>query len=453
MDGHMIFRFEDDAGNLIVDFLSIDGLRLVADSFSYTPLPDGSATSTFNLVMESADEADPRAAAAELEAQLKSAINYHQDQLQVNAVWWRWHQNNEPPGRSLLSDFQITYPASIFSGPLLEGTGLQPVLAITHAAQKEATTENSATAYNLAANGGRLDLAATFDTGPLNGRIPVLKLDSGILNGPYKRIWAGILPARTDISAFRAELACSEGTDISADCGNVADSGFVKEIDFTAGTELTNRFHLTLEDILIAGATWHHYTGKFLVLMKYRTQETTTETVVRLTSSIGSPTQTGLTQSQSVEYPNPSTTYRIMELGEIQIPPTAYRRQIADNTQLSFANYSLNLEAGRIAGTGYLRVRNFYLIPTDHFLYIENGDYPQPQNFIYTLPDDEIVAYNVDYASATGQQNPCTVSPRNWRYPHQGGTLVILGTEGTAGTALFQNITITNRQRWLTYQN
>lgn len=108
----MIFQFENDDGDLLVDFLDITGLRVVTDSFSYTPLPDGTITSTFDVIMESTAETTRRAAVAQLEAKLKEVTNYHEDLLKQQAVWWRWHQDAEPPGRMLLHDFAITYRAA-----------------------------------------------------------------------------------------------------------------------------------------------------------------------------------------------------------------------------------------------------------------------------------------------------------------------------------------------------
>ena len=438
----MIFQFENDDGDLLVDFLDITGLRVVTDSFSYTPLPDGTITSTFDVIMESTAETTRRAAVAQLEAKLKEVTNYHEDLLKQQAVWWRWHQDAEPPGRMLLHDFAITYPGSIYSGPLLEGTGIRATLAITHDGTKEATTEQS-TYYNLISNGQTIDLATQFTTGPLHGRIPLLRIEA--ISGAYNEIWVGIMPAHTNISGFRPEMSCGNGTDISGDCTTVSGD---KQITFASSVDLITRFQLPLSAVMLASADWTHFVGRFLVLMTYKTQYTTTETVVRLTSSIGSPEDTGLIQTQSVEYPAGTTSFVTIPLGEIQIPPGSYRRPIAANTEINLDNYSLNLEAGRINGTGYLTVDSFTLIPIQHSIYINNGDNPQPANYIYQLPDGSIEAFNTDYQSASGVANPCTVTPRDWSYPREGGTLCFVAIGANTG-----RLFISTRQRWLAFKS
>lgn len=118
-----------------------------------------------------------------------------------------------------------------------------------------------------------------------------------------------------------------------------------------------------------------------------------------------------------------NTSYKLIPLGEVNIPPVGYR---AATVSYGLEQYSLSyndivISAERLSGTGYLYLDVLVMMPADALLYAKvTGLASNDRVVAYTFPDDKQRVIRAN--SSLVMQDLAEHALTEWRMPYMGPT-------------------------------
>ena len=420
---------------------------------------------TIDLLADSTD-ATILTAKATLDEIFEIAEQYASNNLRSDPVWLYFQADGEAAKRALVLSGSSVLTTEGCLGPLLgmDRTILRVVI------ERVPYWENEDTLVTIKNNLNVLgDWAAIgHDLGTLPQRIQQLKVSSnetGVGN-VIQQVWIGIRPYYKASSGFNALWECELGTFTGTPAASANASGtgnnYINDIITSNYTLMQSRGNISIYQVATDYDDYEAFIGKYHVLLRCRINSLTDEIAVQLHHGWGSSTTAADEVAGSAFLTgSPYTGWYLVDLGEIEIPPTGNRDNFASNSD-RIANYRLNLYAQRISADGNLDIDCFILIPSEHMVtangVILSGSQSvgplyfltEPQNSQYAVCEQGVSTHagipipnmvNVDY------------SFHNWFYPVQGGIVVVAGQSLTgSGEDTDLDLEFTLVPRWRTYR-
>lgn len=413
------------------------------------------------LLSVAADDTDTniRAAVDSLMDLLGKTRRYHEDpmrQLTVAAKgpesWWlEWAVDGETLKRALLYEGSLSVLTGPGLSPVLESEKLDARLALTRHPLYEPTSTSQITESGLVCWVG----TDTFSSIPGNepARMATTFLTAAATGGSiiYK-MWAGIREEGLGMSNFEPLWELEDG--------NVAGGASVQTVAGASGGDtvqkaspastLTRYAYMSVSDVCTANShTDHeHQIGRYMVLLRCKVNAGTVG--IQMRSGYSSVVD----MSPSEEIFVDDTSFQIVELGEIQIPPMTIDGMIGDATSYA-AEFMIELYAEQVSGTSTLDLDALALVPTSHFAFIDKA---QAINYLsdfggvvlYTQPDDEAGGYGWRGGSS---QLGVNVTLHDWYLPVGNSKMVFVGTgETSSDMADTINTQIDYYPRYLLYR-
>jgi hypothetical protein len=439
----LVFRIENNDASDTYNLLSAGGeLKLVRSSFSPQAGADGLVTEAFEVI-DNDTLANMRTSDNDLETILEKARRWHRMKSEYESIWLRWHTDGETAKRALIYDYAKRHQPSLTDDPLMELSTIRESLAITRHPYFESVTAATSSTTGISTLGGTWDLSGTISGGTIDGRINRFTMGAGA-GDEIKRLWLGITDSPHIAGSYDPVAECGDGNVIDADTSIVSTT---METDFVDET-LKYRFSVRLGDF----ADPQELVGRHLVLLRCQNDSGTASAVRLSTSWFVSPSASDSRQVQSIVYVT-NTDYRMIELGEIEIPGSSWRQEVDDLTP-DLQYWSLNFEIQRTSGSGKFIADAVVLIPSEHLLTWTDAVF-RPSNTetaeIFTYEDDEVAGFT-RMTTPSRFIESASVGARNWSYPINGGIVVIAAQDqnGHDRTATVQP-GIEVFKRWLTY--
>jgi hypothetical protein len=286
------------------------------------------------------------------------------------------------------------------------------------------------------------------------------------LSVTYSKFWLGFRPphrlggAQSYEALEEAEgMTTASGATFSTNTEATASPGSgTSEIEFTLTSTMSEMGWVLLSGFdATPSSVTYNYVGRHLVLARMHV-DASTEIGVRMSTTWDNADLTATTarQIQSTRYLD-NTEWRMIELGEIDVPGPNWRGQIEGLVD-QLQRYSLHFEGVLLSGTGHLYIDCFILVPAEHLVTWDAGDINNTTNNeqgeIFTDEDDFVNAYVRENAGTTDVMNVPQIGATNWQYPYDGGLLVAVA-ERDDGHVYNDHIDldIEMYRRWLTYHD
>lgn len=410
---------------------------------------------TVNLIASSNDLtiAD---AAAEIDERLEKVRLFHADPNNNVSYWLETNTADEQARRALLYNGSTAIGTGIGYGPLFEqDTGVLS-LAVDRHPLWESPTSTSITTSALTINGSAASLPTVAGTAPARMYQVDAYGDTGGDLTPISEVWIGIRPDYTSSADFvplwEAELGDSTSTDTSEQADVTASGGKVMQCDFTTAATLTDRVTIIADDVT-ASTNFHHFKGRYLVLARVKASAASTTIGLQLRPGYyRNATDSAYATCEETYITN--TVWRLVPLGEVQIPPEgAYTGQTTAHLQY----FGFSLWAERVSGTGKLDFDYLCLIPAEHLVYLNGANIienPNPHYYeaqLLTHENDKQIAiawYN------EGLKGNLEYSFRDWYLPIGNNKVVVAAQPEALGHELDHTLTLYfyYYTRWRTYR-
>lgn len=403
----LIFRLANLTQTTVYDLLN-GTLRLVENSWEtrtpavqndFKTLPFGGTASfkNYDRVQETmgligADTVGNLLTAANaIEAFQELARRWHNDPLQSASAWLEFNASGEGARRSLIYDLALTYGQMVGITPTLAALKLQARLSLTRHPLWEATSADTYTNLAMSTLGGTAILTTGASVVP--ARIKEFRVN-GVAYPLLYRVWAGLREANLGTAHFSAVWECENaaatmGTDATRQTGGAGSGGGWVDVIFATPTAC-QRWSMRVGD---TGAYAEEYLGTYQVLCRCKVTAGTVALQFRAgaTSTLTTP---ATTPNELVYVTN--TAYRLIPLGEFQIPAAGYRAAQYDPYAIQFTEAQIWAE--RIDGAGTLALDCIVLIPAGHTvkavganIYTDPGPEYYPLKF-YTHENDTTAA-------------------------------------------------------------
>jgi hypothetical protein len=311
---------------------------------------------TMTLSLEAADT-DDLAALVQLLALWQKRIARSTDTVIARGVWLRVKMDSESSA-SQAPLFSLDYePAEDF----LTNAGsyiTKLVVTFERGPWESVTWSSTVQKTGLASLGGMAQLSETI-RGDMPARLPMIGVETA---DNLRRIWIGFrssdygTPANF-VPVWPLHLVNSGAR--SADTTPASDSdaydGTRLTCDFSSTADLAQRVLIQAQDV---SAHTSDLLGHFAVLLRARMSAAASEAHVRIGFGFGN--RSTYTLANPVWRPLQrvtSTSYRLLEMRSIMIPP--------DEIFQSFTNFSISIAARRVSGSGALQIDCLGLVPLD----------------------------------------------------------------------------------------
>ncbi len=395
----------------------------------------------------------------DLEDMLFQANLFIRDALEEESVWYRVQTDGESVKRALVYDFLLEpTDTAAFEIHLEHEAALYALNFTADAAFEEVVSQSQASSY-LSTLGGTWDLTAGITGGREDGRISFFSARSRVDDVDFTKMWVGIRPGRFpagsgdfdpvfDVSDVPFVTGVTSGSDANAN------GGAYRNVSFSGGEALDFKFSNLLSS---KTSDWTYYRGRYLVLFRAKVSDGTTTCSVRISTSFFTPALSEpilLGQTQYIS----SDDWHLYELGEVDVPPGRV------HSKLDLDQFRINIEAGRIAGSGNLHADCFILIPSHHLFTWEGASFGADtamhteitQARVFSFPDFTLEAYAADSNGTirTGTALAlATPGGKNWRWPTDGG-FVVVAAERADGQVVTDEtqLQIEVYRRWTTYR-
>lgn len=424
-----------------INLLDTANIMAVVPSLSLEVSPsDEVVTSTFYLLVRGSTATAARTNISSLIALLDAGVLWHSDIHQLNSTWIKMGANGETAKRYLVRSYTIRFEASEFSSILqgMDTTGATAVvLAITHNAVWEASTSAPSSAGSTSMLGGVWDLSAYTTTGEVPYRLERTTLTQ---TQPTNRLWLGVRRKNRGVTGFNPVLDLVNstlvypGTDATVLADTNAHTGSAVQVSFATSTAMVPRvrFNMLVHHNLSAG-TFPYYYGKYALLLRYRYSNTNTVAAIRVGftySDIAASPKPPVAYESTRYLENHGTAYYMTEVGNLTLP--AYRMAREDIDVVPYTQW-INIEAERVAGTGYLILDCLVLMPTDHFLFWDNIASPSGTRYLhlFSRENGNTNAFVTDGVAYGLLSNAGTPTVRNWGLPAGGGVMVVVAERST----------------------
>lgn len=390
-------------------------------------LPHEPVVETLTLVADvsgnsSLNNDDMRALMVSLQDMRRKAMEWRNDPLRAESIWWHWNIDGEADKRALVHRLEFSLRDGFFS--MLQGQSIVVDLTIIrHPYYEPITTPSSATANSSTRSFG---ITATLTgVGDTPSRIPLTRVYS--TTAGTGRAWLGIKPFGAGVSGFQPiwELEDgSVGTDTTSGAVTGANGGNALTCTFGTDTALVERAKIIYQNVSALNAT--HNAGRFLVLLRYKAEGSGVGYHVRLNQAFNA---TNVVAPVSEVYIDGETTpvFRFAELGVITLP-FGSGRDDAPSAATSIAYSGVSLDVARIGGTSGddFIMDCLVMIPMAHHLYIDDIfiNVTFDEGIAMTFENDENLALSVNDSPPSTINQPAPASFINWYVPSEGGLLV-----------------------------
>lgn len=261
-------------------------------------------------------------------------------------------------------------------------------------------------------------------SGSFPSRISKLILTAGPSAGLYK-YWCGIRPTGDGVSSFNGKWELDLGNHITATDSTCKNTTIVSDTDggttnvvqcSFADPSMQKRTYMTVDDAC-SDTNYHHYTGRYNVLMRCRLTSAGTATILMKSGY-------GATNMAPAEYKTiTNTSHQLISLGEVLIPPMGqFVNFYGSGINRTFR---ISIFAELNTGSGALNMDCLLLVPADHYTSgigctIDNaGAY----SVAYTHEDGSHGGYSLD--SSDNPSGALELGFREWELPIGGGLFVI----------------------------
>jgi len=430
-----VLRLADISQGTTVDLLSgtmqlIDNTWMTqtpGEEYDYNKVPFGAVPSfkNFSAVQETMDllgndtSVNVRSGVNSIEDVLEGARLYHSNELHETSYWLEWNADGESAKRSLLYTGAMQYPLSVGVNQFLPNNRLVGRLTMTRHPLWETTTATTISSSGVSCSGGMWQITGVPGTAP--ARLSSFSADWGTGgSSDIAELWVGIRPDYYGRSGFDPVWPVENGTaatDTSVSSGAMYTT-------FATDETMTKRFEVSVDDVI--SSDYNHMIGRYLVLA--RAKVAAADTVVGVQMAAGY-ISAGFRTPSAARYIDGKTGYHLLELGYIQIPSAGvYYGQPADAAR----RYCIELRAEHIEGTQGLYIDSFYLIPSEHFLYI-NGVSVVTNNPAWAVVKENDAVHIGGYWGA--YQANAVGSAIDWYLPVGASVLVIAGQDDIAEAA------------------
>lgn len=373
---------------------------------------------------------------------LEKARQWHTDSLLTESWWLYWNCNSEDLRRSLILNGSIEILNDTGISPMLEN--YRALLRLTVVRHPFWEPVGSTTIQNSGMNALGGDNSWSSIDGDAPARISLSQIWSPS-GGPMDKVWIGVREEYDGYSNFNPTWECEDGTngtDASDAIDGTASDGNKVAISFSTQTSLYERMSINVYQVATANghSSYTHFKGHYLVLCRCKVSSGT----------IGLEMRMGYTGSSTVtRYPMiylENTSWQLVELGTIKIPPAGTRGNFDLNTS------EISLWAERIDGSGTLDLDALVLIPSRHMVRIENAAIQSGAQGAYLIVHEDDSSSGLGYG-ASYTDTVLDIDPIGWYLPTDNGMVVVAGTR-TAGQSLTDQLSawFLYYPRWLAYR-
>ena len=416
-------------------------------------LPHEPVIETLTLVADVSGDSglnndDIRALVVSLQDMRRKAMEWRNDPLRAESIWWHWNIDGEADKRALVHRLEFSLREGFFS--MLQGQSIVVDLTIIrHPYYEPVTSPTTTNTASIADFTATMSLAAAGDT---NGRIASFDiLASAVVAGDLYEIeaWAGIKPTGDGVAGFINIWELEDGTvgtDASAGAVSGASGSDAVTVTFSTDESLVERVSILLGDV--AASNISHNRGNFLWLLRYKAEGSGVGYHIRLVQRYQ--LDAGKQVISEIYVPGEATAqWHVVPLGVASIPFGMGREGLpTSDIALEWSGFSI--EAARIDGSGGddLILDCLAPIPMTHHLHIQNlnGGGVNEYGLIKTFEDDSVMGYSA-LAKTTRFLHPSPPAPVNWNVPPEGGLLVVAVT-GQVREAGIQSVTTDTIPRW-----
>lgn len=397
----------------------------VAAGMSPAPLPESMTlrirgTSWDNLATE----------IQSLDAKVKEASWYTQNQSEMYGVWLRAQMTGETEARDA---YVYELGGALGDSPYTRVAQDSIIfrnyhLSMLRAPWWEQSSTTNYTAANFSCGGGGYDYGTV--TGDVPARVRQLTILGHSLTANLNELWLGF---RTDRYGTRgnfqpvwdcAASGADMGTATSRDSGSTYTITTFSDGDNTMDTRVT----VEVADVT---SDYTDQRGRFAVLLVARTTGSSTARV-RLQDGYSGASSWRTQSRVKVD----SSVWYVYAIGTVRIPPV--RGQAGAGW---FRRYALRIQAERTSGSGNLEMDQMYLVPLDEgAIHIDGADVDTTDlAHIQTSPDEKTEGWQL---SSALMNDSLTVEPQNWGMPVGAGR-VILVAQGSSRHYKIDTATVT----------
>ena len=372
------------------------------------------------------DNDDLRALMVSLQDMRRKAMEWRNDPLRAESIWWHWNIDGEADKRALVHRLEFSLREGFFS--MLQGQSIVVDLTIVRHPYYEPVTSPTEV---VSAGGSYVQTVAVAAAGDTNGRINSVEIEGSAGSGTSE-IWMGIKPQGTGTSGFISLWEIEDGTeytDATAGAVSGASGGDAVTISFATDDSLVKRSRVLMRDY--ATTNLNHNRGKYLWLLRYQAEGNGVGYHIRFNQTyLSDPAVQPLSEIYVAGESSP--TWHIVPLGVASLPFGYGRDAIEENALYLWAGFII--EAARIGGTSGddLILDTLIPIPLEHHLYVSQAipTVTPGYTFVKTFENDDTMGYSTQGRSpVTGYVHPSPPAPQNWSTPPEGGLLVAAGTE------------------------
>lgn len=368
---------------------------------------------------------------------------WHADPLRRVSYWLEMQAEGEAAARrSLLYEAALIDRAEQELDPFLRDSKMYLNFEYTrHPLWENVASEVLTSSNNL---GWSNVFSPSASPGTAPGRIAELNVTSSGFN----RMWLGIKPTLYGTTGFIPVWEAEAGfpsTDTTETADGSASGGTLDRCTFGTNTNYVLRFSIPGDQVYSSNHASAF--GRFLVLARVRC-------VLDAVVNIGIATRFNTsvtTRNEPVQF-GPTTAWRLVELGEITIPPFDFRSSTGAAGAL--ANFIIDFYAERVSGTQGLDIDSLILIPSNHFVFVDNV--LMSTGFTLTartFENDTTLAY-LWQTSGSALTNLSELTMRDFYYPVEGG-IVCAALESDSGHSFstFLTASLVHFPRWLSYRS
>ena len=432
----IVCRLNDVDSGTTYDFLTA-ALRIRFDTWRIRKDRDGSNISTFDLVGRTTD-ALILVAATNIEKLIEEFELAQSNQFYEDMMYFEYKSVDEVAKRSLISAIDF-YPAptGVFT-PVLGKTGVIYKMAISHGVWEDVTV----TSVSIQAD--KTTLGSTYTQAAIKGNLPArlkeARFQGQNVAGIHKEVWFGIRPTREGVTSFNP-LWQWEGNSTGNRSADTTEDNIVGaspstaannclSCDFSTSTGWLERAAHTASDAIAGGSDYQDFLGSYLVLLGYKMSSTGTNVAVELKTAYPNNTTPRPHGAKVLSY---SATWKMVELGEVRIPPFPARDAVSATRALMARDFELQLWVKRTGGAGAFQMDFLGLVPSEHYTYSDNNeiqyDGASTNTYYNVLENGEKVAWFAGPSARIGTNLVATFN--NWHLPVEGGLFVCFAQSST----------------------
>jgi len=399
-------------------------------------------------------------AIAGLDSLLASAGRWHTTRHDPQSMWLYHAAAGETAARrALIYEGSLAVLTAEGLDPMLTNAAARICLTLTRHPLWEPVTSSVQTADNHVLWGSKWTLSAIPGNEPARIRDLAVKPRFGG-GGPLYRLWIGLREPFAGTANFDPVWELEDGTN-GVGAADMADataspgpaSGAKVQVGFADPTmQLRMSIQPSQAAIRYGHMNYAHYAGNYQVLLRCKVTAGATAYIQLRVGYTNSATTIPI-KDEFVS----NSSWRLIPLGVVSIPPHGYRDQVAANSNVGTTQ--LQIWAQHMAGTpatDTLDLDAISLIPADHYASIQGteveyrpGD-DTPAHF-FTFEDDTELACGYRYGKPSLSIDPS----RNGFYLPVGQSMIVVAGERETSHVLTEanDLRVEYLPRWLGYRS